>query len=219
MREPQSNTVGRISNTSGLAWAFPCLFLKKQSDTGALIQSFIYWSQRRCGLPCSVLYGYCMWISEDANILSVQSFLNSWKISELRLMQCCLLCSTPMRLKRNFRLLLQLISFSITKTFHGLSQVSLIYEANKPSNNKNLLKSWYSSLLSLSVNVWHGTLILASVISGCLPQTQHFTAARGLALSMLFLCSSQMTFKWMQVSVLEQKFLSCEHISQSISEP
>lgn len=108
--------------------------------------------------------------------------------------------STPMRLKRNFRLLLQLISFSITKTFHGLSQVSLICEANKPSNNKNLLRSWYSSLLSLSVNVWHGTLILASVISGWLPQTQHFTAARGLALSMLFLCSSQMTFKWMQVS-------------------
>lgn len=77
----------------------------------------------------------------------------------MRFVPCFLLGSTPMRLKKNFKLLLQLISFSITKTFHGLSQMSLIYEANKPSNNKNLLKSWYLSLLFLSVNVRHRKLM------------------------------------------------------------
>lgn len=77
----------------------------------------------------------------------------------VRFIPCCLKGSTPMRLKKNLKLLLQLISFSITKTFHGFSQMSLIYEANKPSNNKNLLKSWYSSLLFLSVNVRHRKLM------------------------------------------------------------
>lgn len=112
--------------------------------------------------------------------------------------------STPMRLKKHFTLLLQLISFSITKTFHALSQMSLIYEANKPSNNRNLLKSWYPRLL-LSVTVWHRELMHSFWLhsyNGWLPQTQHFIAARGLALNVLSLCSSQMTFKWMQVCLI-----------------
>lgn len=122
-----------------------------------------------------------------------------------------------MRLKKLFTLLPQLISFSITKTFHALSQMSLIYEANKPSNNRNLLKGWYPSLL-LSVNVWHRELnaqLLASLIRGWLPQTQHFIAARGLALNVLFLCSSQMTFKWMQVCLIIQIFNMWAYFSVS----
>lgn len=133
---------------------------------------------------------------------------------------CCLLGSTPRKLRRNFTLRLQLISFSITKTFHGWSQLSLICEANKPSNNKNLLKRWYSSLLFLSVNVQHGKLMcsfwLGSYVAGC--QGRSISWRPGVPLWMCF-CSA--VVRWPlngRRCVSQNKFFSCEHISPSVNE-
>lgn len=73
---------------------------------------------------------------------------------------------------KNLKLLLQLISFSITKTFHGLSQMSLIYEANKPSNDKNLFKKLIlESPSSVSKCAAHkiNARLLASIVNGWLP--------------------------------------------------